>query len=87
MKLNPEKCHILIFGRKTDVSVQIGATTITEPVAEKLLGVTRDKNLNFMTHVNTLCKKAGQKLHTLARISNYVDVEKLRVMKNAFVVS
>ena len=30
MKLNPDKCHLLIFGEKnTDVSVQIGATSIT----------------------------------------------------------
>ena len=33
MKLNPDKCHLLIFGEKNnDVSVQIGATTITESV-------------------------------------------------------
>ena len=88
MKLNHDKCHLLIFGEKnTDVSVQIGATTITESGEEKLLGVTLDKKLDFKNHVNTLCKKAGQKLHALARISNYVDVEKLRTMMNAFVVS
>ena len=88
MKLNPDKCHLLIFGEKnTDVSVQIGATTITESGEEKLLGVKLDKKLDFKNHVNTLCKKAGQKLHALARISNYVDVEKLRTMMNAFVVS
>ena len=43
--------------------MQIGATTITESVEEKLLGVTLDKKLDFKNHVNTLCKKAGQKLH------------------------
>ena len=60
--------------------VQIGATTITESVEEKLLGVTLDKNLDFKNYVNTLCRKARQKLHALARVSNYADVEKLRVM-------
>ena len=40
MKLNPDKCHLLIFGEKnTEVSVQIGATSITESVEEKLLGI------------------------------------------------
>ena len=88
MKLNPDKCHLLIFGEKNNnVSVQFGATTITESVEEKLLSVTLDKNLDFKNHVNTLCRKAGQKLHALARISNYVDVEKLRVMMNAFIIS
>ena len=43
MKLNPDKCHLLIFGEKiTDVSLQIGATKITESVAKELLGVTLD---------------------------------------------
>ena len=75
MKLNPDKCHLLVFGEKNnDVSVQIGVTTVTESVEEKLLGVTLDKNLDFKNHVSTLCRKAGQKLHALAHISNYVDV-------------
>ena len=88
MKLNPDKCHLLVFGEKNnDVTVQIRATTITESVEEKLLGVTLDKNLDFKNHVNTLCRKAGQKLHALARISNYVDIERLKVMINAFIVS
>ena len=61
MKLNPDKCNILILGEKnTDVSVQIGATTITEPVEEKLLGVTLDRNLDFKNQVNAFCKKAGR---------------------------
>ena len=35
--------------------MQFGATTITESVEEKLLGVTLDKKLDFNNHVNTLC--------------------------------
>ena len=88
IRLNPDTCHLLIFWEKTtDVSMQIAATTITESVEEKLLSVTLDRNLDLKNHVNILCKIAGQKLHALARISNYIDVEKLRVMMNAFVVS
>ena len=35
MKLNPDKCHLLIFGEKNnEVSVQIGAMSITESVEE-----------------------------------------------------
>ena len=67
--------------------MQIGATLITESVEEKLLGITLDKHLDFKSHVNSLCRKARQKLHALALISSYVDVEKLRIMMNAFVVS
>ena len=88
MKLNSEKCQLLMSGEKnSEVSVQIGATLITESVEEKLLGITLDEHLDFKSHVNSLCKKARQKLHALARISSYVDVEKLRIMINDFVVS
>ena len=46
----------------------------------KLLGVALDKNINFKSHVNQLCRKAGQKLHALARISNYIHIGKLKIM-------
>ena len=67
--------------------MQIGATSITESVEEKILGITLDKHLDFKSHVNSFYKKAHQKLHALARISSYVDVEILRNLLNAFVVS
>ena len=60
---------------------------IAESVEEKLLVITLDKHLDFKSHVNSLCKKARQKLHALAHISSYVDVEKLTIVMNAFVVS
>ena len=62
MKLNPDKCLLLIFGgRNTDLSVRIGETMVTESVEEKLLGVTLDRNLNFKDHVNAICKKSWTK--------------------------
>ena len=60
---------------------------MTESVEEKLLGVPLDRNLNFKGNVNVICKKVGQKLHALARLANYMNVEKLRVMMNTFVMS
>ena len=88
MKLNPDKCHYLIFGGKnTDVSVHISETMVTESVEEKLLGVTLDKNLDFKSHANAICKKAGQKLQALTRISSYMNVEKSRIMMNTFAMS
>ena len=88
MKLNPDKCHILIFrGRNTDVSVYIGDTMLTESIEEELLGVTLDKNIDFKSHVNAICQKAEQQLHALARIAGYVNVEELRLMMNTFVMS
>ena len=86
MKLNGDKCHLMIFGQKSnDLSIKIGSTTIVESTEEKLLGVTLDKQLSFKTHVKLQCKKAGQKLHALSRISYLLDTEKLRhIMRDLF---
>ena len=88
MKLNADKCHLLIFGEKsTDVSVEIGLTSITESTEEKFLGLTLDKKFYFKNHINIFYKKAGQKLHAIQGISNYVNTEKLRTIMDALIVS
>ena len=38
-------------------------------------------------HITSLCKKASQKLHALARIAHYMDFEKRRSLIKAFVIS
>ena len=43
---------------------------------ENLLGTMIDNRLTFETHMESLCKEAGQKLHALARIANYMDISK-----------
>ena len=46
MKLNKEKCHLLIFGANNDeVTINIGGSEISESESEKLLEVTIDSKL------------------------------------------
>ena len=88
MKLNEDKCHLMIFGIKCkDSVVTIGNSIIKENDYEKLLGVTFDKKLSFTKHVEDLCKKADQKLHALARLSNYTDPVKLKLLMDALINS
>ena len=88
MKLNDDKCHLLIFGDKTnDVSVTVGNSLIKESTGEKLLRLTIDKDLSFKNHLDCLCKKASQKLHALARISKFMDTDRIVLMMNMFVMS
>ena len=88
IKLNEEKSHLLIFGTKGDgMALNIGASQISESEPEKLLGVTIDSYLNFNLHVIQLCVKAGQKLHALARVSNYMDMEKVKLIMRSFIMS
>ena len=88
MKSNEDKCHLMIFGGKSrKVSVKIGEANVKESKEEKLLGIIFDQTLSFKQHVKTLCKKASQKLHALARTSCYMDTEKLKLVMQAFVFS
>ena len=77
MKLNEDKCHLLIaWQRYETLCANIWETRIWESKNEKLLGLTIDRNLNFDDHIFILCKKAGRKLSALSRISNYMSFEK-----------
>ena len=88
MKLNEEKCHLLVFGKKdTKVSIKAGSSVIKESNEEKLLGVIIDRKLNFKKHLFTVCNKASQKLHALARASMYMPKEKTNKVMRAFVIS
>ena len=88
MKLNEEKCHLLVFGEKdTEISINVGPSVIKESKEEKLLGVVIDQKLNFKQHLNTVCRKASQKLHALARASTYMPKEKTSMVTRAFILS
>ena len=86
MKSNDDKCHLLITSTE-EISAKVGNHHITNSASEKLLGVTIDSKLNFNEHVSKLCKNASAKLHALARISNYMKIDKLRVLMKAFIES
>ena len=86
MKGNAEKCHLLV---STDESctAKIEYFSIKNSTEEKLLGVKFDSNLFLKIHVTSLCKKASQKLHALARIPHYMDLNKRRNLMKAFTTS
>ena len=88
MKLNQDKCHLLVSEHKHEtVWAKIGEAEIWESNKQKMLGIVIDRNLNFDEYVFDLCKKAGRKLSVLARLSNYMSFEKRKILLKAFVES
>ena len=87
LKLNEDKCKLLITKHNDNVSAKIGSEIITASGSVKLLGVTIDNKLNFNEHITKWCMKVSQKLHALARISNLMSTEKLRRIMKAFIDS
>ena len=68
MKVNPDKCHLLTSSRDK-VSICLDNYNIKSSKCEKLLGIKIDNKLNFNTHVDEICKKAGRKLNALSRVT------------------
>ena len=84
LKLNEDKCKLIILSKQENNStLSLGNEVITSSRSEKLLGITIDHKLTFNEHVENLCIKANQKLHALARISNYMSQDKLRIIMKA----
>ena len=62
-----------------------GMKTIWESAKQKLLGTEIRRNLNFDDHVISLCKKAGEKVAVLARLSKFMSFTQKRILMKAFV--
>ena len=88
MKMNGDKCHLINFGKgSNDTSLKIDKTIIKPSKQQKLLGISIDNNLSFKGHVQSICKKASQKLHALSRISNYMDDREVKQTMQVFILS
>ena len=87
LQMNPDKCKLLISNRDKDLSLIINNEVIECSKSVKLLGVTIDNKLDFNEHVSKLCKKVSAKLHALARVSNFMNQDKLRLLMKAFIES
>ena len=61
--------------------------TIKSGALEKLLGVIIDNKLDFMEHLNTVCKKANLKLHALNRIFRFLSQEQYVLIISAYIKS
>ena len=83
LKANPDKSQLLLTS-KDQASIKIDNTSIKCSSSRKLLGVLIDNKITFNNHVSKLCKEASNKLHVLARISEYMAKEKLRTIMNTF---
>ena len=85
MKLNADKCHLLVCGHKFEQMIaSINNTKVIETHKEKLLGIIIDSKLSFEEHVQQICKKASSKLNALSRQCKILPFFKRRMLMKAF---
>ena len=89
MKMNPEKCHVMIIGND-DVPEHftLNIDNIEKVAQDKLclLGITIDRKLNFNSHIENLCKEASKKLNALARIAHHLNGEQVSNILPSFIL-
>ena len=56
-------------------------------IYEKLLRILIDSDISFDKHIKSLCRKVGQKLNVLARISNCLTHDQKRLLLNSIIKS
>ena len=83
---NAEKSHLIVSTKK-NLEIQVSSCSIRNEDSVKLLRIHFNNDLNFDYHVNQLYKKTSKKLHALARIAKYMDINKRRMLMKAFVSS
>ena len=83
---NAGKCHLLTSSKITN-NIAICNTNVSSKQKVKLLRINLEARLNFDYHVNTLLNKANKKYHALARVCNYMNTNKRRVLMKAFITS
>ena len=68
MKVNIGKSHLLLSGNPR-ATATIDNSYIESEDQQVLLVITIDSNLSLEKHINSISKKASQKLNALARIA------------------
>ena len=85
MKLNTDKCHLLVAGHKFEQTwVRVGPDKIREDHSVKLLGVSIDNELKFDKHVLNIIKKANSKLSALSRMTKFMTFQKKSTLYRVF---
>ena len=90
MKMNPEKCHIIVLGNTEiddDFTVQICNASITPESEVTLLGITLDNKLDFTSHISKICKGTTNKINTLLRIAKHLTMPQKKLLVNTFFYS
>ena len=85
MKVKPSKYHLVLSGNDSS-KITVGNETNSSSKCEKLLGVKIDSHLNFKEHIESLCKKASQKINALPRLASSMSFEQRRLIMNSFVI-
>ena len=78
MKLNPEKCYLLLNTKEeTTLNLHVKNSSV-----EKLLGINFDYQLNLGNHIGEICQKSIKKVKCTCKIGTIKQVQKFSILPN-----
>ena len=84
--LNSEKCHYMCIGKNcADDTFLHNGKKFRNSKEEIILGVIIDNKLSFDSHINRICKKAGQRLSAISWISAVIDSNKRQILLESMI--
>ena len=83
MNSNPDKCQLLV-SYHAKIKMEIVDFKIENGTCGTLLGVQFDNRLIFDYHISELCKNANKKINAPARISQYMNLSKRKILMDGF---
>ena len=86
MKTNPGNYHLLLSGNDSS-KITVRNEIISSCKCENLLGIKIDSHLNFKEHVESLRKKASQKINAPSRLASSMNFEQRTLIMNSLVIS
>ena len=86
LKANTDKCY-LILSTAEPFSINIDNEVIKNSRNKKLLGISLNNRLGFDTLVTIICNQVSRKLHALAKILQFMNIHKWRMIMKAFTAS
>ena len=78
MILNPRKCCFMCIGKNVSDSELLSRNDLNLKNCSdvEVLGITINRNLSVKGHIKNICRKVGQKLSALPRISSHINTDK-----------
>ena len=86
LKANPDKYYVLL-SETCDTQLIVENISIASSCSENLLGIKIDQKLPFEPHVESLCKKACQKLNLLSWMTSSLKFKQRKLLLNAFMAA
>ena len=83
LKGNADKCQFLV-STSQEVSLNVNNFKIKNSDYEKRLGVKFDSKLRFDQRIADLWRRASRTIHTLARVTPFMNLSKRRLLMSSF---